>query len=204
MTTAPAKTPRLSGPQRREQILDATKELAGERGFHAISIDAVARTAGITRPVIYGHFSDLGGLLRALVEREGERATEQLLDLLPDPQTEQPAREVLIGALRAFLEAVRCEPLTWRLVLMPSEGAPAILRDRVTAVRGAVTEQLVALTPQVLAGSDLPPPPDPELTALSIQAFAEDAARLLLDRPREYPIDRLVAHAEWLLRRLGL
>ena len=39
-------------------------------GFHAVSIEAVAREAGITRPIVYGHFDDLGGLLEALVERE--------------------------------------------------------------------------------------------------------------------------------------
>src|SRR5687768_14802437 len=81
--TAATKGNRLPGPQRREQILDVTKALAGERGFHGISIDAVARRAGITRPVVYSHFDDLAGLLRAMVEREGARAVEQLMALIP-------------------------------------------------------------------------------------------------------------------------
>ena len=54
---------RMTGEQRREQLLDATKSIAGADGFHAISIEAVARRAGITRPIVYGHFDDLGGLL---------------------------------------------------------------------------------------------------------------------------------------------
>lgn len=195
---------RLTGPQRREQILDATKAMAGERGFHAISIDAVARRAGITRPVVYGHFDDLPGLLRALVEREGERAVGQLLELLPSPEPAQQPRAVLLGALRAFLEAVREEPVTWRLVLMPSEGTPEILRERTLTIRRAVTGQLAAITPTVLTGTDLSPPPDAELAALTMQAVAEDAARLLLDQPDEFPIERLMAHAGWLVDSLGL
>ena len=71
-------TSRLSARERREQLLDATKAIVARDGFHAVSIEAVAREAGITRPVVYGHFHDLPGLLEALVEREGARALRRL------------------------------------------------------------------------------------------------------------------------------
>ena len=61
---------RMQAGERREQLLDATKTIVAERGFHAVSIEAVAREAGITRPIVYGHFNDLPGLLEALVARE--------------------------------------------------------------------------------------------------------------------------------------
>ena len=204
MTPTVTKPTRLTGPQRREQILDVTKAMVGERGFHGISIDAVARRAGISRPVVYGHFDDLAGLLRALVEREGARAVGQLMELLPRPDSAESPRDLLAGGLTAFLEAVRDEPVTWRLVLMPPEGTPEILRERATLIRRAVTDQLAAVAPQVLVRAGGPPLPDPELTALMLQAIAEDAARLLLDEPEQYPIERLVEHAEWMLAQLGL
>jgi len=204
MTATVTKPTRLTGPQRRAQILDVTMAMVGERGFHGISIDAIARRAGVSRPVVYGHFENMAGLLRALVEREGARAVGQLMELLPRPDDSQPPREILGDGLRAFLEAVRDEPVTWRLVLMPPEGTPEILRERAVAIRRAVTEQLAALAPQVMAGAGGPVPSDPELTALTMQAVAEDAARLLLDDPDAYPIERLLAHAQWLFDRLGL
>ena len=71
-------TSRLSARERREQLLDATKAIVARDGFHAVSIEAVAREAGITRPIVYGHFHDLPGLLEALVEREGARALRRL------------------------------------------------------------------------------------------------------------------------------
>ena len=78
-----------------------------QRGFHAVSIEAVAREAGITRPIVYGHFGDLPGLLEALVEREGARALAQLATVLPtDLDDGRPAR-ALLAALRGYLEAVR-------------------------------------------------------------------------------------------------
>src|SRR3954464_10420620 len=111
---------RMTGEQRREQLLDATKAIVLRDGFHAVSIEAVARRAGITRPIVYGHFEDLGGLLDALVQRESLRALTQLPDAFED----------LLGALTAYLEAVREDPDTWKLVLVPNEGAPRLLHER--------------------------------------------------------------------------
>ena len=204
MPASVTKPTRLTGPQRREQILDVTKAMVGERGFHGISIDAVARRAEVSRPIVYGHFANMAGLLQALVEREGARAVGQLMGLLPRPDTGQTPRELLLEGLRAFLEAVHEEPVTWRLVLMPPEGTPEILRESAVSIRQGVTDQLAALAPQVFTDAAGSAPPDPELTALTLQAVAEDAARLLLDDPDAFPIERLLAHAEWLLDGLGL
>src|SRR6478736_6099615 len=132
---------RMTAEERREQLLDATKAIVVADGFHAVSIEAVARAAGITRPIVYGHFADLGGLLEALVERESRRALQQLPETYDD------------------LQAVRADPDTWRLVLMPQEGAPRLLHERIAAGRAAVIARLAqTLRPD----SNLP---DPELSA---------------------------------------
>ena len=75
---------RMQAGERREQLLDATKAIVAERGFHGVSIEAVAREAGITRPIVYGHFQDLNGLLESLVDREAARA--------PRPARRRPPR----------------------------------------------------------------------------------------------------------------
>src|SRR3954453_12886509 len=125
---------RMTGPQRREQLLDATKAIVLADGFHAVSIEAVARAAGITRPFVSGPFEDLGGLLEALVERESRRALAQLPEAYDD----------LLAALTAYLHAVRTDPDTWRLVLMPQEGPPRLLHERIAAGRAAVIARLAA------------------------------------------------------------
>src|SRR4051794_29894316 len=144
---------RMTGAQRREQLLDATKAIAVEDGFHAVSIEAVARRAGITRPIVYGHFEDLGGLLEALVERESLRALTQLPDSFDD----------LLQALTAYLGAVREDPDTWKLVLVPQQGAPRLLHQRIAAGRAAVVQRLAQ-------SLDPGPLPDPELTAHMLSA----------------------------------
>ena len=192
---------RLSAGARREQLLDVTKELVGEQGFHDLSIETIAKRAGITRPVVYAHFEDLDALLEAMLQREALRALAQLGAIMP---SELPAggdrTKALLDALRGYLEAIQSDPVTWRLVLMPPEGAPRVLRDQVERGREAVVATLAKVVGPGLAPER--PSPDPQLTARLLSALSDEAARLLLRDPEQYPLDRLMKHAEWLLRQL--
>jgi AcrR family transcriptional regulator len=201
MATRETVKPRMSGAQRRSQLLDVTRAIVGEAGFHAVSIEAVARRAGITRPVVYGHFDDLPALLEAMIDRESARALAQLAEILPGKLAEQASpREDLLAAMRGYLEAVEADPITWRLVLIPPEGAPAALRERIARGREAVVATLAEVArPGLGPGSESP---DPALTARTLSAVADEAARLLLTDPEHYPVSRLVAHADWLLGQL--
>jgi AcrR family transcriptional regulator len=191
-------TRRMAGSERREQLLDAAKAIVDEGGFHAVSIEAVARAAGITRPVVYSHFDDLDRLLEALVERESARALAGLAAILPpaEPEPSDP-RRALLAALDGYLRAVEADPMTWRLVLMPSEGAPAALREHIGRGRDAVVAHLA----EVVRGGLVPGlrPADPELAARTLSAFADELARRLLTDPQEYPRERLISFARWLL-----
>ena len=192
---------RMQAGQRREQLLDATKTIVAERGFHAVSIEAVAREAGITRPIVYGHFRDLPGLLEALIERETARALTQLVGILPTDLAQGDPRATLLAGLRGYLEAVRADPATWRLVLMPPEGAPAILHDHIARGRAAVVEHLAAAVgPGWGPGHESP---DPELFARTLSAISDEGARLLLTDPERYPVERIVRFAEWLMEELA-
>jgi AcrR family transcriptional regulator len=191
----------MSASERREQLLDVTKTLVGEQGFHDLSIEAIAKRAGITRPVIYAHFEDLDALLEAMLEREAMRALTQLGAIMPTELPHGGARkEALIAALRGYLEAIQSDPVTWRLVLMPPEGAPHMLREQVERGRDAIVTTLAKVVGPGLAPER--PSPDPHLTARLLSALSDEAARLLLSDPVEYPIERLMRHAEWLLGQL--
>lgn len=191
----------MTAAERREQLLDVTKTIVGEQGFHAVSIEAVARRAGISRPVVYGHFDDLGALLEAMLGRESARALAQLAAILPQHLRGGDPRDGLGAALRGYLEAVSADPVTWRLVLMPPEGAPKSLRDRIIDGRAAVVAVLADVARAGIGPGRVSP--DPPLTARMISAVADESARLLLTDPDEYPIERLLAHSRWMLSMLA-
>ena len=77
--------PRLSPGQRREQLLDTVLEIICADGVGAVSVDAVARRCGVTRPVVYGQFADAGDMLHACLDREEHRALAQIAGAVPDP-----------------------------------------------------------------------------------------------------------------------
>jgi AcrR family transcriptional regulator len=191
---------RLSAEARREQLLDVTKAIVARDGFHAVSIEAVAREAGITRPVVYGHFRDLPALLEALVKREGARALAQLAEVLPTDLAEGDARDKLLAGMRGYLEAVQADPVTWRLVLMPPEGAPAVLREQIAEGRAAVVAVLAGIVGPALGPERASP--DPELTARMLSALSDEGARLVLMEPERYPPERILAHTRWFLELL--
>jgi AcrR family transcriptional regulator len=191
----------MSAAGRREQLLDVTKRLVGEQGFHNLSIEAIAKRAGITRPVVYAHFEDLDALLEAMLQREAMRALSQLGAILPRALPDGGERSsALLSALRGYLEAIQADPVTWRLVLMPPEGAPRVLRETVEKGREAVVAALAQVVGPGLAPER--PSPDPQLTARLLSSLSDEAARLLLSDPEQYPIERLMRHADWLLHQL--
>ncbi len=185
---------------RREQLLDVTMEIVGEHGFQAVSIQSVAREAGISRPIVYEHFGDLGGLLEALVERETGRALEQVSETAVGDLGSGDPKLLLLESLRTYLDAVRAHPSTWRLVLMPPEGAPETLRTSIIDGRATVLAGLTnAVRPGLPARNE---PPDPELTARILSAIADEYARLTLIDPDGFPPQRLLSHAGWTLANL--
>jgi len=98
--------PRLPPAERREQLLDGALLVILEQGYSGVSIEAIARAIGVTRPVVYDHFPNLARLLQALIEREERDALAQLAQVLPDELAEQDPRQLLASGVRRFLDAV--------------------------------------------------------------------------------------------------
>src|SRR3954468_22211967 len=187
---------RMTGQARREQILDVTEGIVEADGFHAVSIDRVAREAGITRPVVYTHFGDLTGLLHALVDRGNRRTLEALARIVPTPGGEP--EDVLLGSLERFLETVRDDPATWRLALLPPESAPMLLADRIARDRANVVRALATVVePWLGRGADA------VLVARSLVAIAEESARVVLEAPGPETVRRVMDNSRWLTRRLS-
>lgn len=55
-----------------ERILDAARALFLSDGFSGVSTDQLSRTAGVSKSSIYKYFGDMGGVLSAVVRREGD------------------------------------------------------------------------------------------------------------------------------------
>jgi AcrR family transcriptional regulator len=190
--------PRLPPEERREQLLDATLTLIGEKGYESVSMEGVARWAGVTKPVVYDLFGSLADVLDALLDREHQRVLLQLGELMPAPAEDADPVEALVDGLDAFLRAVESRPDAWRLSLMPIEAQPEIARKHVERDRTAVAEQLGAIVRWGVERLEVPIS-DVELLVQTILVLAEQAGRMHLDDPGRYPRDRLTGFAASLL-----
>jgi AcrR family transcriptional regulator len=172
--------------ERREQLLDAALSVIVQRGYEGVSIEAIARTAGVTRPVIYDHFPNLGGLLEALIEREERDALAQLSVALPVLPGEGEPAELFATAVERFLDAVASRPENWRIILLAPEGTPPIVREHVQSNRARVLKRIEATVRWAIDRSELPADLDVELCARAIRSLSEEAGRMLLIDSERY------------------
>jgi hypothetical protein len=84
---------------------------------------------------------------------------------------------------------------------MPPEGAPETLRRSIVRGRSGVLKRLTqAVRPSLTPGNRAP---DPELTARTLSAIADEYARLILTDPLTLSTERLLLHARWFLRQFA-
>jgi AcrR family transcriptional regulator len=190
--------PRMPPEERREQILDATLKLIAGQGYERVSMEAVARAAGVTKPVVYDLFGTLADLLEALLEREQERALLQLAELLPTPGEDAKPEQVLRDSLDAFMRAVEARPDAWSLILMPPEAMPGIVRERVEREQTQIAKQLETLVRWGLDALHVKLD-DVELAVHSLIVLVREGGRLHLSDPKAYPPERLSSFAGSLL-----
>jgi AcrR family transcriptional regulator len=182
----------MNAVERRNNLLDILCDIVLTEGFAAVSIDRIARDANISRTVIYSHFGNLDGMLDALVDRTADRALAQVRGVLPDFPIVDDLGDVLEDAIGTFIDVVRADPATWRMALLPADGVPVQLRQRLTSARDAIQTLLAPLVEwgvEALGVHDLDI--DVELVSRSIVLLGEDGARLTLTDPGHYTPDRL-------------
>ncbi|MBJ7329195.1 MAG: TetR family transcriptional regulator [Solirubrobacteraceae bacterium] len=190
------RTPRLAPEVRRRELLDAALDVILDRGFDALTVEAVARRAGVTRPVVYDLFGDLDALLLALIDREEAAALDPLLGIVgTHPGTGVTPEAFLVDAVGQFLGAVRARPRTWRFLLAPPRGASNELNTRIDTSRATVTGLVEALIDWGVDARGGPPGLDHGVLARLLVAAGEDAARLTLLHPRRFPAGRITALA---------
>ncbi|WP_369212064.1 TetR/AcrR family transcriptional regulator [Streptomyces flavofungini] len=97
-----ARRTRMTGAERREQLLDIGRTLFAAKGFEGTSVEEIAAKAGVSKPVVYEHFGGKEGLYAVVVDRE----MRQLLDMVTSALTAGHPRELLEQAAFALLDYI--------------------------------------------------------------------------------------------------
>jgi AcrR family transcriptional regulator len=184
-TQAPRKRAAHLGPERRRpQVLDAALKLFLADGYDGTSMEAVARAAGVTKPVVYACFSSKDELFRSLLAREEERILSEVQGAFEGADLND-AETTLASGFTGFLQGVAKSPDVYRLIFFGEGGGNAAVAERVAAGRAQQVEALSALARAWLEQrGDLEQrtaiEANARLIGYVIVGLAESGARLLL------------------------
>jgi AcrR family transcriptional regulator len=115
--TAQAPRIRMTGTQRRAQLLDIGRSLFAERGFDGTSVEEVAARAGVSKPVVYEHFGGKEGLYAVVVDREMQALLSSVTVAL---QSGGHPRAVLERAALALLDYIEESTDGFRILVRDS------------------------------------------------------------------------------------
>ncbi len=127
---------RLSGTERRAQLIDVGRILFAQRGFEGTSMEEIADRAKVSKPILYEHFGGKEGLYAVIVDREMDYIVRRIVEAIGTGS----ARERIEKATLAFLTYVKDHP----------DGFAVLSQDSpMTATRGRLSSLLNDLAERV-------------------------------------------------------
>jgi AcrR family transcriptional regulator len=168
---------RLRAAERRAQLLGVARRLFARDGYRGASMESIAEAAGVTKPVLYQHFSSKRALYQALLATELGHLTEELETAFS--QAEDNAERLRRG-FGAYLGFVDRNEDAFRLLFTEALALDADFQQQVASFRDWVAGRVAAI---IAAEAGLPAPRARALAA-AIVGMAEGAAGWWLDERR--------------------
>jgi len=121
-----APTTRMSGTDRRAQLIDIAIDLFSKKGFAGTTTREIAAAAGVTEAIIFRHFATKQDLYKAILDTkcgtpEGETWSAELRQAMESNDDESVFRTLLTAIIRFKREDPRFERLMLHAVLEGNE-----------------------------------------------------------------------------------
>jgi AcrR family transcriptional regulator len=114
---------RLRAPDRRQLIEDAASRLFAERGYAATTLEQVASAAGVTRPLLYKHFSSKKELHLTLLAKHRDALLGRLAQGLG---TQGSLAERILQVTDSWFAYAEENPYAWLMLFRDTTGDPEI------------------------------------------------------------------------------
>jgi len=96
----------------RQKILDAALEVFAKQGYHSSTVDAIAKTAGISKGLLYNYFKSKDDVLNELMLGMMEVLMFEIMPLKPG---EKFRKEDIINFINTGIDLVLAKPYYWKL-----------------------------------------------------------------------------------------
>ena len=171
MATSQTKR-RMRGPERKAQLLAVARRVFGRKGFHGVSMDDVAKEAGVTKPILYDHFSSKEALYLSLLDVDAEALEERIRSALSAPTGN---RERIRQSFQAYFDFVDEHAEGFRLLMQETVGAEDEFRSKVGQVRERIFKEVSDLIVRESKGRI--DRADADTVALGLVGMVETVAR---------------------------
>ncbi len=132
---------RMTGQERREQLLNVGRKLFAEKGFETVTVEEIAAKADVSKPVVYEHFGGKEGLYAVVVDREMNFLLDSITQSLTGSRNDgASARELVEQAGMALFDYIDSNPQGFRILVRDSP---------VTAQTGSFASLMVDIATQV-------------------------------------------------------
>jgi len=152
-----ARRRRMPAAERREVILAAAEDTFARRGYHGASLDDIAHGAGVSKALIYEHFSSKRALHASLLD---EHVAEIFHRLEATAARGATGEQRLRGCLEAFLGFVEEHREAWRVLFRDAadpdmaERIGAVQRQATAVIAGLIASDPEAPIPAALEGHE--------------------------------------------------
>ena len=103
-TTSSSRS-RMTGKQRREQLIQVGRKLFADKGFEGTTVEEIAAKASVSKPVVYEHFGGKEGLYAVVVDREIAALLGGITGALSADLNSRETLERAAGALLDYIES---------------------------------------------------------------------------------------------------
>ncbi len=182
----------MTGAERREQLIQVGRALFADKGFDGTSVEEIAASAKVSKPVVYEHFGGKEGIYAVVIDREMQR----LLSLVTQALSASHARVKLERAALALLQYIEESSEGFRILVRDSHAASG------TGTFASLISDIASQVEDVLADEFVERGYDPKLAPMYAQMLVGMTALtgqwwLEVRKPRREEVAAHLVNLSW-------
>lgn len=134
--------PTMGKAERRQQILNAAREVFAKRGYAQTTVDDIVAQAGVARGTFYLYFDDKRAAFAELVDRFATQLSSKIVRITTD-DPERPVAEQVRDNIRAIIGVCLAERVMTKILFTDAPGVDHEFQSRIVCFYDTVMQLLI-------------------------------------------------------------
>ncbi|OJJ19054.1 hypothetical protein BKI52_19740 [marine bacterium AO1-C] len=168
--------------ERKEEILQVALRLFGEKGYEATSIDMIAKTANISKGLVYNYFENKQKLLETVLDMFFEKLGDTFKALY---DSAEPAEVIIRQMLYTLRDSMKADIEFWQFYTRLSFQFTEYLKRQYGAEMGRWMHKVTAMMEELRFAN-------PQIEAIKLGSIIDGICINYILAPKFYPIDEVI------------